>query len=129
MSWDLDFGTDDSFTTNFDDADSMFFAGTDSISDTSFEAPFLQPETEYSQLVIPQQIQQTPLQPYQNTSKISIPDQNILAEENTHLKQFVTSLKEKAEQAEDLNLQLRKQLENCRNWFKDAMFSGISTHK
>ncbi|OHS94758.1 hypothetical protein TRFO_10927 [Tritrichomonas foetus] len=49
-----------------------------------------------------------------------------LIEENNQLREFFLSLKAKAEQVENANQRLKGQLDECRNWFRQAMFSGIS---
>ena len=48
-----------------------------------------------------------------------------LIEENNQLRQFFYSLKQKAEQVDNQNQKLKGQLNECRNWFKTAMFSGM----
>lgn len=129
MSWDFDFDTGDSFANGFDGADAMFLAGSDSLPTASFDSSFLQPDTDFDQIMTQQPLQQISVQSPQSTAKAQKQPQGNLAEENDQLRQFFTSLKEKAAQAESLNQSLRSQLEDCRNWFKDAMFTGIATHK
>ena len=130
MSWDIEFDDEAGFVSGFDSGDSLFFSGNDSIQPSSFGEGFIEPEPE------PEYIPSIPAQPLQQIS-VQNPSANFrgtqqpdsLAEENDQLRQFFTSLKEKAEQAESLNQSLKSQLENCRNWFKNAMFTGISNHK
>lgn len=50
-----------------------------------------------------------------------------LIEENNKLREFFVSLKKKAEQVENTNQKLKGQLDECRNWFKQAMFTGINS--
>ena len=129
MSWDFDFDADDSFTPTFDGADSIFVSGSDSLSTDPFDNSFSQSEIDLNQFMTPQPIQQISTQNAQSTSKTVQQSQGSLAEENDQLRQFFTTLKEKAAQAESLNQSLKSQLEDCRNWFKDAMFTGITNHK
>lgn len=50
-----------------------------------------------------------------------------LIDENNKLREFFVSLKKKAEQVENTNQKLKGQLDECRNWFKQAMFTGINS--
>ena len=131
MSWDFDFDDEENFD-GFDTADSIFFSG-DADNDGNYDMPFFQQQDITPQYqpaaVSPQPIQTVkPMSavPLQQTAYQS---QGNLAEENDLLRQFFKSLKEKAARAESLNQSLKSQLEDCRNWFKDAMFTGISHHK
>ena len=103
MSWDFDFDADDSFTPTFDGADSIFVAGSDSLSTDPFDNSFSQSEIDLNQFITPQPIQQISMQNAQSASKPVQQSQGSLAEENDQLRQFFTTLKEKAAQAESLN--------------------------
>lgn len=129
MSWDFDFEDGDgSFASGFDGADAMFMAGTDSVATSTFENPFSQ-DFDFSSNITTQPLQQISLEAQTTSVKASQISQSNLQEENNQLRQFFSSLKEKAEQAESLNQSLKTQLEDCRSWFKNAMFSGIANHK
>lgn len=69
----------------------------------------------------PQMIQQN-----DNMNPNQISQQNLI-EENNKLREFFISLKKKAEQVENTNQKLKGQLDECRNWFKQAMFTGINS--
>ena len=142
MSWDFDFDEDSSFlSSNFGDQfDGNFGSSFDS---TFFTAPQNQPE----QPNIPdptiqpiQQAQQFPQQPpmqqqfypqmqpqpfYPQMQQTDYVESQNLMEENNQLRQFFLSLKQKAEMVENQNQKLKGQLNECRNWFRNAMFSGI----
>ena len=128
MSWDIDFEEDTSFVTGFEDSDSLFFdplngSQPSSFGQTNFDA-VTEMQTETTQIA-PQPLQQISLQTPSPNAQLQPPSAN-LAQENDQLRQFFTSLKEKAAQAESLNQSLKTQLEDCRNWFKNAMFFGFS---
>lgn len=118
--WDFDFDQDESFAAGFNDPDQILFSGSP-IMEPSI---FVQPEVFQNQTLSVRPIQQT--KPIRNTPVASGQD---LAQENDQLRQFFSSLKEQAERAESINQSLKSQLEDCRNWFRDAMFTGINTHK
>ena len=130
MSWDIDFDDDDAFSNGFDSTDSFFLGGSDQMQPSSFDQTFMNNDIETEPIpTIPQQpLQQISIHNPQPNIR-NQPQTDNLAEENNQLRQFFTSLKEKAARAESLNQSLKTQLEDCRNWFKNAMFSGISNHK
>ena len=128
MSWDFDF-ENESFG-DFDSVDDYF----DESLGTSFALSFiLQQNSSFSTSnqspMKPQPIQQIPKTKPSQASQIHYHKQGDLAEENNQLRQFFKSLKEKADQAESLNQTLKCQLADCRNWFKDAMFTGFRHSK
>ena len=130
MSWDIDFEDADGFDNGFDTMDSFFLGETDQMQPSSFEQTFMNNdvETEPIMEVQPPPVQQMSI--YNPPPSIrSQPQTDNLAEENNQLRKFFSTLKEKAQRAETLNQSLKTQLEDCRNWFKNAMFTGISNHK
>ena len=124
-SWDFDFDQDEGFDNGLGESGSMFFSDP-SFMDSSFPADRNPSSVEDKMVEEPQMMESVPN--VRSFTSTTVPSSN-LAEENNKLKQFFSSLKEKAEQAEMINQSLKEQLEDCRNWFKSAMFSGISNHK
>ena len=120
--WDFDFDQDESFAAGFNDADSLFFSGS-----PTFEPSIFQNVDQNIQQM--PALNQTPIQQIPVNRQAPATGGHDLATENDQLRQFFTSLKEKAAQAESLNQSLKSQLEDCRNWFRDAMFTGMNTHK
>lgn len=117
MSWDFDFGEEETFQNFFDEPDTTFMAAPGGES-------FFQPQQE---VFVPQQIINT--EPPAMVSPPAPPahDQasQALIDENNRLREFFDSLKVKAEQVQQQNTTLKTQLNECRSWFKQAMFSGI----
>jgi hypothetical protein len=54
------------------------------------------------------------------------PDQSALLAENAQLRQTALSLDERFSQCASLNQRLKSQLEECRNTFRNAIFSGFA---
>ena len=114
MSWDFDFENDSSLiSSGFNDCDNIFFQS-DSFENINTSA-LAQEQIETKKETFLPIITQEPSQ--------------LLLEENNQLREYVASLKNKAEQVSQVNTQLKGQLEQCRSWFKNAMFSGINTTK
>lgn len=118
--WDFDFDQDESFAAGFNEPDQILF----SENPVMESSVFLQPEAFQMNSLNVRPIQQT--KPVRN---FPAPSGQDLAQENDQLRQFFSSLKEQAERAESINQSLKSQLEDCRNWFRDAMFTGITNHK
>lgn len=83
---------------------------------------FMQQQMQYGQsMYSPQMMQSSDIM---NCNQAS---QQNLVDENNKLREFFVSLKKKAEQVENTNQKLKGQLDECRNWFKQAMFTGINS--
>lgn len=118
MSWDFDLEEEDcTFLSNsiYGDIGDPFYSGPSSN---------LEPQPSGLDVYVPDSgILQEP------KAKIQPNVDMTLVEENNRLKEFCLSLKAKAEQVEIVNQKLKGQLEDCRNWFKQAMFSGFTNSK
>ncbi|EAY13729.1 hypothetical protein TVAG_372030 [Trichomonas vaginalis G3] len=119
--WDFEFDQDESFAAGFNETDNFLFSGSPTFEPSFFQQ---QPENPFPT----NNLNVRPIQQVQKSSPAPTAGQN-LAQENDQLRLVFTTLKQKAEQAESLNQSLKSQLEDCRNWFRDAMFTGINTHK
>jgi hypothetical protein len=103
MAWDFDLDTDDSF----------FRGGFASFSH-EFE-PISDEPSLFTRPSIPSSVRQTTDQ-----------ESRGLAEENDELRRTELSLTEKFVQISSLNERLKQQLEDCRNRFRNAIFSGLN---
>ena len=119
MSWDFGYDEQDSFLQDsFANDDAMFLTGSPPRDDLfgSLADP-----------VVPELIQTPQSQQEAETPESGAADPAMtLANENDSLKVFFFHLKEKADQVESVNTRLKSQLEECRQWFKQAMFYGAS---
>lgn len=120
MSWDFGYDEQDSFLQDtFSNDDGLFLSGSPPNDD------FFGMMTDS----ISTEVQQTPTVESNAEPNISDPA-TTLASENDSLKTFFFHLKEKADQVESVNTRLKTQLEECRQWFKQAMFYGATNpHK
>lgn len=121
MSWDFDFGEEETFQNFFTETDTTTFSFS---SGDSFFQP-QQPVVDVEQPIIHQSLVSPPESPLQTQDQAS----QALIEENNQLRDFFNSLKVKAEQVQQQNTTLKQQLNDCRTWFKQAMFSGIHNNK
>ena len=102
-TWDFDFTATDSFITpEFCDADPMFISGSLDIPLDENSVLPIKPLTEI------------------NTSTTD-------SEDDIHLNSFFSSLGQSADKLQDLQKNLKGQLDDCRNWFKSAVFTGLAS--
>lgn len=120
MSWDFDFGEEETFTNFFEEADASF------VADASGESFF---QAQHPVIVEQQIISSTPVVDAFPAQSLQDQASQSLIDENNRLREFFNSLKEKADQVQQQNTVLKTQLNECRSWFKQAMFSGIHSGK
>ena len=116
--WDFDFDADESFAAGFNDTDQVSYRDPALMTASMFRNSKIFSQTQFS--VMP--VQQMPIS---KTTQDSIE----LSQENNRLKIYSCTLQRKVAELESRNQSLKTQLDDCRNWLRDAMFGGITNRK